>query len=86
MAVGREGPGLLAAVEQVDALDVAWTHLRGRAEGGVAVGKGHHGGEEVVLGEGQSAGGKWSVKHLDQNPAFLCSREVALRPLQTDLS
>lgn len=54
------GLGLLAAVEQVDALDVARTHLHGRAEGGVAVRKAHHGGEEAVLGEGQSAGSKSS--------------------------
>lgn len=61
------GLGLLAAVEQVDALDVARTHLHGRAEGGVAVRKAHHGGEEAVLGEGQSAGSK-SSKTLGAEP------------------
>lgn len=53
-------PASPAAVEQVDALDVAAAHLRGRAEGGVAVRKGDHGGEDIVLGEGQPARGKSS--------------------------
>lgn len=50
-----DGGGLLPAVEQVDAVDVAPTHLRGRAEAGVGVGKSHHGGAVVVPGVGQSA-------------------------------
>lgn len=47
--------GLRPAVEQVDAVDVARTHVRSCAEAGVGVGKSHHGGAVVVPGVGQSA-------------------------------
>lgn len=81
------GPALLAAVEQVDALDVAPTHLRGRAEGGVAVGEAHHGGEEVVFGEGQPASKGVHPQTLEnKTPEPLCAAESwSSAPLLTDL-
>lgn len=45
--------GLVAAVQQVDAVDVVPAHLLGRAKHCVGVWNGHHGGVVVVLGESQ---------------------------------
>lgn len=45
----------LAAVQQVEPVDVVLAHLLGRAKDGVGVGNRHHGGVDVAVGESQSA-------------------------------